>query len=106
MDRASAVLRWDDVRIGLAINDRDADRAGAWFSVGDVDTLERELDVKGLGPEVIDEQDHDGKPYREFSVRAPHGVLVCITHPLEPEGHTGHGPRRHGGEIPPHSREG
>ena len=35
----SAVLKRDDVQIGLAVNGLDPEQASCWFSVGDVDAL-------------------------------------------------------------------
>jgi hypothetical protein len=78
----SAVLRRDDVRIGLAINGRDPEQASCWFSVGDVDALRRELEAKNIEPGIIDEQDHDGKRYRMFFAKEPFGVCFCFTQPL------------------------
>ena len=56
-DLASAVLKRDDVQIGLAVNGRDPDQASCWFSVGDVDALWHEFDTKCIAPGIIDEQE-------------------------------------------------
>jgi lactoylglutathione lyase len=73
-DRTTAVLRRDDVQIGLAVNDQDPEQASCWFSVGDVDALWREYEAKGIGPGMVDEQQYDGKPYRVFFAKEPYGV--------------------------------
>ena len=54
-DRTTAVLRRDDVQIGLSVNDEDPEQASCWFSVGDVDALWREYEAKGIGPGIVDE---------------------------------------------------
>ena len=81
-DRATAVLRRDDVQIGLAVNGRNPEQASCWFSVGDVDALRQEYEAKGIGPGTIDEQEYDGKPYRVFFAKEPYGVCFCFTQPL------------------------
>ena len=82
-DRTTAVLKRDDVQIGLAVNGRDPDQASCWFSVNDVDALWHEFDSKCIAPGIIDEQEYDGKPYRVFFAKDPYGVCFCFTHPLE-----------------------
>ena len=81
-DRTTAVLRRDDVQIGLSVNDEDPEQASCWFSVGDVDALRREYEAKGIGPGIVDEQQYDGKPYRVFFAKEPYGVCFCFTQPL------------------------
>jgi hypothetical protein len=81
-DRTTARLRRDDVEIGLAVNDQDPEQASCWFSVGDVDALWREYDARCIGPGIIDEQEHEGKPYRVFFAKEPYGVCFCFTQPL------------------------
>jgi lactoylglutathione lyase len=81
-DRTTAVLRRDDVQIGLAVNGRDPEQASCWFSVDDVDSLWKEYEAKGIGPGIIDEQRFDGKPYRVFFAKEPYGVCFCFTQPL------------------------
>ena len=85
-DRTTAVLKRDDVQIGLAVNGRDPDQASCWFSVGDVDALWHEFDSKCIAPGIIDEQEYDGKPYRVFFAKDPYGVCFCFTHPLAKPG--------------------
>jgi hypothetical protein len=65
--------------IGLAVNGRDPEQASCWFSVGDVDSLWKEYEAKGIGPGIIDEQRYDGKPYRVFFAKEPYGVCFCFT---------------------------
>ena len=81
-DRTTAVLRRDDVQIGLAVNGRDPEQASCWFSVSDVVALRHELDAKGIEPGQIDDQVFDGKPYRVFFAKEPYGVCFCFTQPL------------------------
>lgn len=81
-DGTTARLKRDDVEIGLAVNGRDPEQASCWFSVGDVDALWSEYEARGIGPGSIDEQVHDGKPFRVFFAREPGGVCFCFTQPL------------------------
>jgi lactoylglutathione lyase len=81
-DKTTAVLKRDDVQIGLAVNGQDPEQASCWFSVSDVDPLWRELNAKGIEPGIIDEQQFDGKPYRVFFAKEPYGVCFCFTQPL------------------------
>lgn len=85
-DKTAAVLRRDDVQIGLAVNGRDPEQASCWFSVGDVDALWQEYEARGIGPGIIDEMEHGGRPYRVFFAKEPYGVCFCFTHPLGPDG--------------------
>jgi hypothetical protein len=80
-DKTTAMLRRDNVQIGLAVNGRDPEQASCWFSVGDVDALWREYDAKGIAPGVIDQQQFDGKCYRVFFAKEPYGVCFCFTQP-------------------------
>ncbi|WP_165252197.1 glyoxalase/bleomycin resistance/extradiol dioxygenase family protein [Paludisphaera soli] len=84
-DKTTVRLKRDDVEIGLAVNGQDPEQASCWFSVGDVDTLHREYEAKGIGPGIIDEQKCDGKPFRVFFAEVPYGVCFCFTHPLDEE---------------------
>jgi hypothetical protein len=81
-NRTTAVLRRDNVQIGLAVNGRDPEQASCWFSVGDVAALWREYEEKGIGPGIIDEQEFDGEPYRIFFAKEPYGVCFCFTQPV------------------------
>ena len=51
-----------------------------------MDALRREYEAREIGPESIDEQEFDGKPFRVFFAKDPYGVCFCFTHPLGPEG--------------------
>ena len=82
-DKTTARLKRDDVEIGLAVNGRDPEQASCWFSGGDVDALRREYEGKGIEPGIIDEQEHDGRPYLVFFAKEPYGVCFCFTQPLE-----------------------
>ena len=84
--KTAARLKRDDVQIGLAVNGRDPEQASCWFSVGDVDALWLEYDAKGIGPGIIDEMEHDGRPYRVFFAKEPYGVCFCFSQPLDRSG--------------------
>lgn len=70
-DQKSAVLRRDDVQIGLvAKDDHDPKRAGSfYFGVVDVETLRREFQGKGGKPGATEIQEYEGKNYRLFFLR-------------------------------------
>jgi len=80
-DKTSAVLKRDDVQIGLAVNARDPEQASCYFSVSDVEALRRELDSKGIRPGAVDVQEHEGKRYRVFFAKEPYGVCFCFGEP-------------------------
>jgi catechol 2,3-dioxygenase-like lactoylglutathione lyase family enzyme len=70
-DVRSAVLRRDDVQIGLvAKTDHDPMRAGSfYFDVADVEILRREFQGNGAKPGVTQIQQYEGKNYRLFFLR-------------------------------------
>ena len=70
-DASSAVLKRDEVQIGLILKvDHDPLQAGScYFAVSDVAALHRELEGKGAKPGSIEVQEYDGKNYRLFFVR-------------------------------------
>jgi catechol 2,3-dioxygenase-like lactoylglutathione lyase family enzyme len=70
-DASSAVLKRDDVQIGLVVKgDHDPARAGScYFDVADVEALRRELEGKGAKPGAVEIRAHQGKNYRIFFVR-------------------------------------
>lgn len=80
-DQDSAVLRRDDVQLGLAVNGQDPEQASCYFAVSDVEALRRELDAKGIEPSKIDVQEHEGKLFRVFFAREPYGVCFCFGQP-------------------------
>jgi lactoylglutathione lyase len=82
-DAETAVLRRDDVQIGLARNGRDPEQASCYFSVGDVDALRQELDARGIVPSALRVDEHDGKRYRVFFAKEPYGVCFCFGQPAE-----------------------
>src|SRR5580700_5524441 len=80
-DRQSAVLRRDDVRIGLAVNGRDPEQASCYFDVSDAEALRGELDARGIEPGDVAVQEHEGKTYRVFFAKEPYGVCFCFGQP-------------------------
>ena len=67
----SAVLRRDDVQIGLvAKTDHNPKRAGSfYFDVADIESLRRELESKGGKPGAPEIQEYEKKHYRLFFLR-------------------------------------
>jgi lactoylglutathione lyase len=88
-DQQSAVLKRDDVQIGLvAKGDHDPRRAGSfYFDIVDVETLRREFQGNGGKPGAIEIQEYQGKNYRLFFLRecdmmASHdGYCFCFGQP-------------------------
>ncbi len=77
----TAVLRRDEVTIGLAVNGKDPEQASCYFAVGDVEALRRELEAKGIEPSPLRVDEHDGKRYRVFFAKEPYGVCFCFGQP-------------------------
>ncbi len=80
-DRKTAVLKRDDVRIGLAVNGKDPEQTSCYFAVSDVEALRRELDDRGIEPSAVSVQDHGGKSYRVCFAKEPYGVCFCFGQP-------------------------
>ena len=70
-DSKAAVLKRDDVQIGLvAKEDHDPKRAGSfYFDVVDVEALRHEFQGQGAEPGAIEIRDYQGKNYRLFFLR-------------------------------------
>ena len=70
-DERSAVLKRDDVQIGLVAKaDHDWATAGSFYiAVADVETLRREFEGTGAKPGAIHIHEHEGKKYRVFFLR-------------------------------------
>jgi len=70
-DAQSAVLKRDDVQIGLVAKaDHNPKRAGSFYiGVTELETLRREFERKGGKPGAIEVQAHQGKNYRLFFLR-------------------------------------
>ena len=77
-----AVLRRDDVEIGLAVNDQDPEQASCYFAVSDVEALRQELEAKGIEPSAIRVDEYGDKKYRVFFAKEPYGVCFCFGHPV------------------------
>jgi lactoylglutathione lyase len=76
----SAVLRRDDVQIGLAENGGDPSQDGCYFEVDNVEVAFAELKANGLDREEpnfrIDR--HGDHTYKVFFVVAPDGLCYCL----------------------------
>lgn len=79
----SAVLVRDAVEIRLAQNGGDPEQASCYISVSDVDAAFQELWDRGVNPTEIRTDEHDGRRYRVFFVRAPDGLCYCLGQPAE-----------------------
>jgi lactoylglutathione lyase len=83
-DSASAVLKRDDVEIGLIRNEehKPEEAGSCYFSVNDVEILRLELDGKGgdVGEFRVDR--YEGKNYRVFFLReSENGYCFCFGQP-------------------------
>jgi hypothetical protein len=74
----SAVIVRDGVEMLLAENGGDPEQASCYISVSDVDLAYRELWDRGVNPTDIRTDNHAGKKYRVFFVRAPDGLCYCL----------------------------
>jgi len=76
----SAVLRRDEIQIGLAENGGDPSQNGCFFEVDDVEEAFAELKARGLNKEDagyrIDR--HGETSWRVFFVDAPDGLCYCL----------------------------
>jgi lactoylglutathione lyase len=77
-EEKTAVMRRDDVTIGLAANDDDPEQASCYFGVTDVETLREELDAMGIEPSAMRVDTHDGEKFRVFFAKEPYGVCFCF----------------------------
>lgn len=74
----SAVLTRDQVELRLAENGGEPEQASCYMSVSDVDAAFQELWERGANPSQIRTDEHGGKTYRVFFVRAPDGLCYCL----------------------------
>src|SRR5829696_7308941 len=76
----SAVLRRDDVQIGLAENGGEPELEGCFFEVDDVEAAFEDLRQRGLGRDDagyrVDR--HGSNSFRVFFVVAPDGLCYCL----------------------------
>lgn len=88
-DSTTAVLKRDDVQIGLIRKEsHDPLQAGScYIDVDDVEAVRRELEGNGAKPGAIQIQQHDGKSFRVFFVRecdimeSHNGYCFCFGQP-------------------------
>ena len=84
-DSSSAVLRRDDVQIGLLRNpDHEPGQAGSIaFAVDHLEAMRRELEASGGKPGELGLDEWDGKRHRTFFVReAENGYCYCFYCPV------------------------
>jgi predicted enzyme related to lactoylglutathione lyase len=74
----SAVIARDQVEMRLAENGGEPEQASCYMSVSDVDAAFQELWERGAKPSQIRVDEHGGKKYRVFFVRAPDGLCYCL----------------------------
>lgn len=74
----SAVIARDGMEMVLAENGGDPEQASCYIAVSDVDLAYRELWDRGVNPSDLRLDDHGGKKYRVFFVRAPDGLCFCL----------------------------
>jgi lactoylglutathione lyase len=76
----SAVLKRDDIEIGLAENGGDPSQDGCFFEVNNVEAAFEELKANGLSNEKpnFSFQRHGTTQWRVFFAIAPDGLCYCI----------------------------
>lgn len=77
----AVTLQRDGITLRLCENGGDPEQASCYIGVSDVETAFRELQEKGAEVSEVRPQDHDGKNYRVFFVRAPDGLCFCLGQP-------------------------
>ena len=75
---ASATLARDAVELVLAVNGGDPEQSSCYISVSDVEAAFRDLTERGLDIANRRVDEHEGKRYDVFFVRAPDGLCYCI----------------------------
>ena len=68
------LLERDHVRIGFAMNGKDASQDGAAILVNGIHPLREELKAKGVSVSEIQTDEREGKKYEAFFVVAPDGL--------------------------------
>ncbi len=81
----SAVLRRDEIKIGLAENGGDPTQDGCFFGVDDVERAFAELKANGFRKEDPDFRvdQYGDKRFKVFFVIAPDGLCYCLGERLE-----------------------
>lgn len=76
----AAVLRRDDIQIGLAENGGDPTQDGCFFEVDHIETAFAELKANGLKKENADFRidQYGDKKFKVFFVVAPDGLCYCL----------------------------
>jgi catechol 2,3-dioxygenase-like lactoylglutathione lyase family enzyme len=76
----SAILRRDEIQIGLAENGGDPTQDGCFFEVDDVEAAFAELKSNGLEKEKADFRidRHGDTSWKVFFVVAPDGLCYCL----------------------------
>jgi lactoylglutathione lyase len=82
-EKGRAVLRRDEVTIGLAMNGADPEQASCYFGVSDVEALRTELEARGIEPSPLRVDEYGGKKYRVFFAQEPYGVCFCFGQQVE-----------------------
>lgn len=78
----TVVMERDGVRLGFAVNGGDAENDGAAILVSGIDSLQKELETRGVsvGNRRIDER--DGNSFHVFFVVAPDGLCYYFHEPV------------------------
>jgi lactoylglutathione lyase len=74
----AAVIARNGVRMRLAENGGDPGQASCYIAVSDVDQAFAELSGQDLDMSALRVDQHGGKSYRVFFVRAPDGLCYCL----------------------------
>lgn len=79
---STVVMERDGVRLGFAVNGGDAENDGAAILVSGIDSLQKELETRGVsvGNRRIDER--DGNSFHVFFVVAPDGLCYYFHEPV------------------------
>ncbi len=79
----TVVMERDGVRLGFAINGRDASQEGAAILVSDIHRVRDELKSRGIETANWRVDERDGKKLQVFFVVAPDGLCYYFHQPLD-----------------------
>ncbi len=78
-----ALIRRDEITLGLAETGGDPEQASCYLSVSDVEAARAEAEAAGLRPSPLRVDDHGGARYRVFFLRDDVGLCYCLGQRIE-----------------------
>ena len=81
----TVILKRDGMRLGFAVNGRDASQDGAAIRVTNIQQIRSELEAKGVKPGDLKIDERSGERFHAFFVVAPDGLCYYFHEPIEAE---------------------